>query len=95
MAGAATSLSSTLVPVSCGGVTVAGGDFIIGDDDGIVVASESELTEIVPAAEEIQRQETEVLRRVAAGESLFAMLNLEEHLDAVGSGKKSKLRFIL
>ena len=46
-------------------------------------------------AEEIQRQEAEVLRRVANGESLFTMLNFDEHLEAVGSGKKSKLRFIL
>jgi 4-hydroxy-4-methyl-2-oxoglutarate aldolase len=95
MAGAMTSLSSSLVPVSCGGVTVAAGDFIIGDDDGVVVGSEAELAEIVPAAEEIQRQEAEVLRRLATGQSLFTMLNVDEHLEAVGSGKKSKLRFIL
>jgi 4-hydroxy-4-methyl-2-oxoglutarate aldolase len=95
MAGAAASLSSTLVPVSCGGVTVAGGDFIIGDDDGIVVASERELEEILPAAETIHRQEADVLRRIAAGESLFTLLNVDEHLEAVGSGRKSTLRFLV
>jgi RraA family protein len=95
MAGAAASLSSTLVPVSCGGVTVAGGDVIIGDDDGVVVASDRELDEIVPIAEAIQREEAEVLRRIGSGESLFTLLNLDEHLEAVGSGRKSKLRFVL
>jgi RraA family protein len=95
VAGTATSLSSTLVPVSCGGVTVAAGDFIVGDDDGVVVGSEAELAEIVSAAEEIQRQETEVLRRMVNGESLFTMLNLDAHLEAVGAGKKSQLRFVL
>ena len=43
MAGSSRSLSSTAIPVSCGGVTVVPGDFVIGDDDGVVVASEAEI----------------------------------------------------
>ena len=94
MAGAVGSLSSTPVPVSCGGVTVLPGDIVIGDDDGVVVASEAELAEILPLAEEIKRKETEALRRMANGDSLHDLMNVSEHLDAIGSGKKSQLRFL-
>ena len=93
IAGAAGSMSSTPLPVSCGGVTVLPGDIVIGDDDGLVVASEAELAEILPTAEAIQRSEAEALRRMAAGESLLDMLNLDEHMDAIRSGRKSQLRF--
>ena len=93
IAGAAGSMSSTPLPVSCGGVTVLPGDIVIGDDDGLVVASEAELAEILPTAEAIQRSEAEALRRMAAGESLLDMLNLDEHMDAIRAGRKSQLRF--
>ena len=92
-AGAAGSLSSTPVPVSCGGVTIAPGDIVFGDDDGVVVASDAELAAILEVAEEIKAKETEALRRIAAGESLTDLLNLGEHLDAVAAGRKSRLRF--
>lgn len=95
MAGAARSLSTGPVPVSCGGVTVAPGDFVIGDDDGVVVASEAELQEIVPAAEDIQRKEAEVLRRVTSGESLLTLLNLDEQTAAVAAGRPSRLRLLV
>ena len=95
MAGAANSPASALIPIACGGVKVQPGDYVIGDDDGIVVASETELIEIVPIAEEVQRKEAEVIRRIEAGESLLSMLNLQEHLDALGAGKRSQLRILI
>ena len=60
-------------PVSCGGVTVFPGDIIFGDDDGLVVASESELSELIPLAEEIQRKEGEAMRQLSEGKSLLQM----------------------
>lgn len=95
VAGAANSPASAVIPIVCGGVKVQPGDYVIGDDDGIVVASEKELVEIVPIAEQIQRKEAEMLRRIEAGESLRSMLNLQEHLDALGAGKRSQLRFLI
>lgn len=94
VAGAAASMSSTPLPVSCGGVTVLPGDIVVGDDDGLVVIAEAELAEVLPAAEEIQRNEAEGLRRMAAGESLLDLLNLDEHMDAMRAGRKSQLHFL-
>lgn len=94
MSGAARSLPAAPLPISCGGVAVSPGDFVIGDDDGVVVASEAELGEIVAIAEEIQRKEAEALQRMAAGESLLTLLNAQEHLSALAAGKKSELRFV-
>ena len=92
-AGTAQRLGATQQAVSCGGVTVAPGDLIIGDPDGIVVVSEAELLALLPRAEEVQRTEESVLRRLEQGECLLDMLNCAEHWDALEQGRPSKLRF--
>jgi regulator of RNase E activity RraA len=74
-------------------VTVEPGDIVFGDDDGIVVASEGEIIEVLPLAEDIQRKETEALQRMARGESLLGLLNFDEHLASISVGKDSQLRF--
>ena len=71
------------------------GDIIFGDEDGLVVASESELGELIPIAEEIQRKESEAMRQMSKGKSLLQMLNIDEHLSLVATGKESKLRFLI
>jgi regulator of RNase E activity RraA len=86
-------MGATQVPVSCGGVTVVPGDIVFGDDDGIVVASEAEIREVLPLAEAIQKKETEALQRMAHGESLLGLLNFDEHLASIRVGKDSQLRF--
>jgi regulator of RNase E activity RraA len=93
--GTTSKIFSTQQPVSCGGVTVFPGDIIFGDDDGVIVVSESELIELLPIAEEIQRKEGEAMRQMAAGQSLLDILNVEDHLTAIASGKESKLRFLV
>jgi RraA family protein len=92
-AGTAQRLGATQQAVSCGGVTVAPGDVVIGDRDGIVVVSEPELLALLPRAEEVQRTEAAVLQRLEQGEGLLDMLNLAEHCDALEQGRPSKLRF--
>jgi RraA family protein len=92
-AGTAQRLGTTQGPVVCGGVTVGPGDLVIGDRDGVVVVSESELTELLPRAEEVQRTEAAVLERLERGEGLLDLLNFAEHCDAVRQGKPSRLRF--
>src|SRR5262245_65903655 len=83
----------TQLAVVCGGVTVAPGDLVIGDRDGIVVLSEAELLALLPRAEEVQRTEEAVLRRLEHGECLLDMLNCAEHWEALEQGRPSKLRF--
>src|SRR5262245_28649604 len=94
-AGTAQRLGVTQQTVVCGGVTVAPGDVVIGDRDGIVVVSESELLTLLPRAEEVQRTEAAVLDRLERGEGLLEMLNFAEHCDALQQGQPSRLRFQL
>lgn len=84
---------ATQMPVQCGGLTVAPGDVLFGDDDGIVVASEDHLTSLLDAARAIQTVEAATLARMQRGESLVDMLNFEEHYRAIQAGSESRLRF--
>ena len=92
-AGTARRLGATQLAVVCGGVTVAPGDVVIGDRDGIVVLSEAELLALLPRAEEVQRTEAAVLERLERGEGLLGMLNFGEHCDALEQDRSSRLRF--
>jgi 4-hydroxy-4-methyl-2-oxoglutarate aldolase len=91
-AGTAERLGTTQQAVVCGGVSVAPGDVVIGDRDGIIVVSEAELLALLPQAEKVQRTEASVLERLERGEGLFGMLNFAEHCDALAQGRASKLR---
>jgi regulator of RNase E activity RraA len=92
MAGTAERFGTTQQAVVCGGVTVAPGDVIIGDRDGIVAITEVELLALLPRAEEVQRTEAAVLERLERGEGLLGMLNCAEHHEALKQGRPSKLR---
>jgi RraA family protein len=94
-AGSAQKLGATQEAVSCGGVTVAPGDVVIGDRDGIVVVSESELLALLSRAEEVQRTEAAVLERLEQGEGLLDLLNFAKHCKALKQGRPSQLRFQL
>ncbi len=93
VSGTTRKILSTQVAIQCGGVTVNPGDVIFGDDDGVVVATEKELAELIPIAENIQQVEETALARMNEGESLLAMVNFEEHYRALQAGRESKLKF--
>ena len=95
LAGTTTRIFETQIPVQCGGVTVQPGEIVFGDDDGLIVASVAELSELIPIAEDIQSKEDEILRRMKTGADLLEMLNFDEHWDKVKSGNNSKLSFKL
>lgn len=94
LAGTLRELQPTQVPVSCGGVRVSPGEILLGDDDGIVVASVAELERLLPSAEAIEARERAVIARLQAGENLFAMLNFAEHRANLAAGRDSALRFL-
>src|SRR5690242_16180649 len=48
------------VPISCGDVAIRPGDWIFGDDDGVVLLPMGELEAIVEAAEAIERRDREM-----------------------------------
>jgi 4-hydroxy-4-methyl-2-oxoglutarate aldolase len=81
------------VSIMIGSVEVRPGDLVLGDDDGIVVASEEEALGVLDAAEAIQRREEALRRQIAAGTSLFDSVNYDEHVAAVRAGRDSKLIF--
>lgn len=79
--------------VTVGGVDVAPGDLVLGDDDGLVIASSKRLAGIVDAAEEIERAERALLVGMAEGRPLAEMTTLDEHLAALAAGRRSALGF--
>jgi regulator of RNase E activity RraA len=58
-------------PVRCGGVEVAPGDVLVGDDDGLVVGTVEQFEGALEAAEALQATERSILAGIRAGVSLF------------------------
>ena len=80
--------------VHCGGVEVAPGDVLVGDDDGIVVGTPDELAAVLDAAEALQATEAAMLASIQGGESLFSRLDYDEHLARLRAGEDSSLSFL-
>jgi 4-hydroxy-4-methyl-2-oxoglutarate aldolase len=79
--------------VALGGVPVAPGDLVLGDDDGLAVASPEELRAALPGAEEVERAEAAVLAGMRGGRSLADHTTLAEHRAARAAGRDSVLAF--
>ncbi|MCA0293028.1 MAG: RraA family protein [Actinobacteria bacterium] len=90
---AAQALPEVDVPLSLGGVTVAPGDLIIGDDDGLVVGTTAELAAAIDGAEAIEARERRLQAAILGGASLFDAMNFEEHLAALRAGRPGGLSF--
>lgn len=95
VAGTTDRLFETQVPVTCGGVRVHPGEIVFGDDDGVIVAAEEEIAEVIPVAEEVQRKEARLLAEMKNGASLIEMLNLEDHCARIRAGEESRLQFLV
>jgi 4-hydroxy-4-methyl-2-oxoglutarate aldolase len=81
------------VPVLLGNVTVNPGDILLGDDDGIVVATEAEMAAAIDKAEAIQFTEDALRSSIAEGVCLFDKLNFDEHVQNLRAGQPSSLSF--
>ena len=79
--------------VTCGGVEVAPGDIVFGDDDGLVIATAERIAAALETAEAIGRAERAILSGIAAGRSLHEQTNWAEHVDALDAGSASALEF--
>jgi len=95
MAGGASHIFKTQIPVKCGGVSVSPGEIIFGDDDGIVVMTETEIETILDVAESIQQIEEKVMKKMEAKTSLFLLMNFPDHYERISKGQDSKLEFII
>lgn len=58
------------VPVTCGGVEVLPGDFVVGDADGVVVLGPEIVQEVVAVAEELIEAEVRTERELRAGRKM-------------------------
>ncbi|MHA7288620.1 RraA family protein [Arthrobacter sp. MDT3-24] len=66
--------SAVNLPVTCGGVAVAPGDWVLGDDNGVIVLSPREAAAVLEQALDSDAAEPELLARIAAGEPLKTLL---------------------
>ena len=90
---AAKSLPETGITLSLDGVRVDPGELVIGDDDGLVVGSESEFGAALDGAEAIETREKGLQARMLDGASLFDVMNYDEHLAALRDGHPGGLAF--
>jgi len=90
---AAKSLPETGITLSLDGVRVDPGELVIGDDDGLLVGSESEFGAAVDGAEAIETREKGLQARMLDGASLFDVMNYDEHLAALRDGRPGGLAF--
>jgi 4-hydroxy-4-methyl-2-oxoglutarate aldolase len=81
------------VPVLLGEVAVNPGDIVLGDDDGIVVATDAEMAAAIDKAEAIQFTEDTLRSAIAEGACLFDKLNFHEHVANLRAGQASSLSF--
>ena len=63
-------VSSVHTRVTCGGVEVNQGDFIVADNDGVAVVPASKIDEVITLANERARRESTVLKELLEGKSV-------------------------
>ena len=70
------------VPVQCGGIVVNPGDWLVGDEDGVVVIPIKRLEEAIRIGNSIIDAEKRIAAAIAAGEDLGKCLRVDEVLAA-------------
>jgi 4-hydroxy-4-methyl-2-oxoglutarate aldolase len=79
--------------IACGGVDVASGDIVFGDDDGLLIAPAERIEAALATAELIARSERAILAAQARGRSLHDLTNHAEHVARLDRGETSALEF--
>lgn len=90
---AATALPVTGEGLLLDGIHVEAGELVVGDDDGLVTGSADEFAAAVERAEAIEAREKGLQARLLSGESLFDVMNYDEHLAALREGRPGGLAF--
>jgi 4-hydroxy-4-methyl-2-oxoglutarate aldolase len=91
--GSTTSRTALNQRVRCGGVDVAPGDLVFGDDDGLVIASRDRIADALETGEAITRAERAMLAAMADGRALHDLTNYAEHVERLDGGEESRLEF--
>jgi RraA family protein len=83
------------VPVQCGGVVVHPGDWVVGDEDGVVVVPQDRLESVIEAAKRLAVVEKKIEDEVAKGKDLATLLRYHELLEKKTSeGVLPQMRFL-
>ncbi len=80
-AGGAEYAGKLQVPVSCAGMVVHPGDWLAGDDDGVVVIPEAELAAVLEKAGRIVEAEKRIAKAIRDGVEVAALLRVDEVLE--------------
>jgi RraA family protein len=82
------------VPVQCGGAIVHPQDWVVGDEDGVVVVPASRLESVIDVAKRLATVEKKIELEVAKGKDLATLLRYHELLNKkVKEGVLPQMRF--
>lgn len=71
-------------PITCGGVSVAPGDIIVGDRDGLVVVDPQRVTEVIEASRAREDKEERIRQQLKQGRTTLELLELGPVLERLG-----------
>jgi RraA family protein len=69
------------IPIQCGGMVVSPGDWIVGDDDGVVVVPAARVNDVIELAERVQAVETRIEAEIRQGKDLASLARVDEVLE--------------
>jgi 4-hydroxy-4-methyl-2-oxoglutarate aldolase len=72
------------IPVSIGGVSIAPGDIVIGDRDGLVVVSAADVETVLAKSAEREEKEDRMRQQLGQGKTMVELLNLTGTLEQLG-----------
>ncbi|PYV92022.1 MAG: dimethylmenaquinone methyltransferase [Acidobacteria bacterium] len=79
-AGGAEYAGETGIPIQCGGLVVNPGDWVVGDEDGVVVIPADRLASVMKTAAQLLEVEKKIGREIRRGKDLAAILRYDELL---------------
>jgi len=72
------------VPITIGGVLVKPGDFVVADDDGVVVIQRERVKEVLENAKKRAENEEKTRKRILAGELTLDIYNFRSMIKSLG-----------
>ena len=72
------------VPILCGGVSVNPGDFVVADDDGVVIVRREEVDEVIDRGKARVTKESVTREKLKEGELGIDIYNLKPVLSSIG-----------
>jgi regulator of RNase E activity RraA len=94
-AGGAEYWGETGIPIQCAGVVVCPEDWIVGDEDGVVVIPAARMDSALVIAERLRELEREIEAQVEQGRDLAELLRYNELLESKArAGLLPQMRFV-